>query len=270
MFKNKSLLLFSLFVVILGQTSCTHTDDTQSSASLLSIAERMRLQGNEKTSSSFYQQVLDQDPKNVEAHIGLGKMLRKNKEYDNALKQFQIAFMHHPNNQDVKIEIVRTYIAMNQGKSAALEMHPLLQDNPKNPLFHNLFAVSLDLQGQHLDAQESYKQSLKLQPDQPQVQSNLGLSLAFSGKYPEAIALLEKVTHSPESTPKDRHNLAIAYALSGDLEKADTIFRVDLDDLSTQENARYFSEINVNNKGQPSAPPQPHGVNNKALVDLKK
>ncbi len=258
--KINYLLPFSLCILLLSQTSCTRTDNSKSINSLLNIADHMRAQGNEKTSSSFYQQVLDKDPKNLKAHIGIGKMLRGNKEYDAALKQFQIALMHHPDTQDVQAEIVKTYIMMNQGKSAALETRSLTQKDPQNPSFHNLFGISLDLQGKHLEAQKFYRQSLKLQTDQPRVQSNLGLSLALSGNYQEAITLLEQVTRHSLSTPKDRHNLAIAYAVSGDLEKAESTFRIDLDEIKAQENVRYLSELDVKKEGLKSL----SGLSNKS------
>jgi len=244
--RNKFFTFFLFCVLLLSHTGCTHMESQkgpESTESLLKIADRMRLEGNEKTAHSFYAQILEKDPKHKETHIALGKMLRKNKEYESALKQLQIALLHHPDAKDVKGEVVKTYIALNQGHMAALETHNLIKHDPKNPAFHNLLGVALDLQEKHLEAQASYSQSLELQPDQLRVQSNLGLSLALSGQYPEAISLLERVVHSESTTPKDRHNLAVAYGMSGDLDKAESIFRIDLSADAAQENSRYLAAL---------------------------
>ena len=243
---NKIFSYFFICALLLSQTGCTHTDSQkgpESTESLLKIADRMRLEGNEKTAHSFYAQVLEKDPKNKRTHIALGQMLRKNKEYDQALKQFQIALLHHPESQQARGEIVKTYITLNQGEMAALEARSLIKNNQKNPAFHNLLGVALDLQEKHLEAQDAYGRSLELQPDQLRVQSNLGLSLAFSGQYSDAISLLERVVRSGSALAKDRHNLAVAYGLSGDLEKAEAIFRVDLGEDVAQKNTQYLAAL---------------------------
>ena len=148
--------------------------------------------------------------------------------------------------------MARTYLQMNKGQNAAAELKLLLKDDPNNAMLQNLRAVAFDLQGKHLEAQKQYRSSLALESDQRSVQSNLGLSLAFSGDYQEAISLLEEVRKNPTSTPKDRHNLEIAYALSGDIEKLESIFRVDLSEEIAGESSHYLANITSEklNEGQ--------------------
>ena len=75
------------------------------------------------------------------------------------------------------------------------------------------------------------------------LRNNLGLSLALSGQYAEAIELLRAIVDEPGAKARNRQNLALAYGLAGDLTAAERISRLDLDEEAVQNNLSYFAAL---------------------------
>jgi hypothetical protein len=75
------------------------------------------------------------------------------------------------------------------------------------------------------------------------LRNNLGLSLALSGQHAEALELLRRLVDEPGAKARNRQNLALAYALAGDLVAAERISRLDLDEEAVQNNLGYFAAL---------------------------
>lgn len=103
--------------------------------------------------------------------------------------------------------------------------------------------IALDELGRHGDAQAEYRSAWSLAPDDRAVLNNLALSLALSGQYDEAIALLTGLVQDRHATPRNRQNLALALSLKGDDAGAQRVARADLDDAAVSNNLRYLDTV---------------------------
>jgi Flp pilus assembly protein TadD len=103
--------------------------------------------------------------------------------------------------------------------------------------------VALDSLARHADAQASYRAVLATAPRHVSARNNLALSLALTGQYDEAIALLTPLMRSSAATPRIRENLALVYGLMGDTDRATMLSRSDLDDSSIQTNLEFLAAI---------------------------
>jgi Flp pilus assembly protein TadD len=74
---------------------------------------------------------------------------------------------------------------------------------------------------------------------------NLALSLALSGQYGEAVAVLTPIALDPAATPGERQTLAMIYALQGDNKAAERIARLDLDPQSAQRQLAYYDTLRL-------------------------
>jgi len=84
---------------------------------------------------------------------------------------------------------------------------------------------------------------LAIDPDDQSTRNNLGLSLALSGDYDQAIAILGKLTLEPGATPRMRQNLSLALGLKGAKEDAARVSHGDLDQASIDANQKYFDAV---------------------------
>jgi Flp pilus assembly protein TadD len=73
--------------------------------------------------------------------------------------------------------------------------------------------------------------------------NNLALSLAVTGQFDEAIALLTPLARSSAATPRIRENLALIYGLMGDADRATLLSRSDLDDSSIRANLEFLAAV---------------------------
>ena len=77
-----------------------------------------------------------------------------------------------------------------------------------------------DLAGQHWEAQAYYRDGLVRAPGDPALTVDLALSLALSGDYPNAIAVLQPLAMAPTASRQERQTLALIYGLNGNTAEA--------------------------------------------------
>jgi Flp pilus assembly protein TadD len=97
--------------------------------------------------------------------------------------------------------------------------------------------------GEHRTAQARYRQGLAISGDSLTLRNNLGLSQALSGDYKDAISTLRPLLGNPAATVRNRQNLALVYGLSGDLDSAARVGRMDLDETAVRSNLAYYSVL---------------------------
>ncbi|MBX9931941.1 MAG: hypothetical protein K2Y56_10450 [Methylobacterium sp.] len=85
-----------------------------------------------------------------------------------------------------------------------------------------------DQLGDHARAQAFYEAALKIQPDEPTVMSNLGLSYALARQLDPAETILRRAASLPQADARVRQNLALVLGLRGKFAEAEEISRRDL------------------------------------------
>lgn len=85
-----------------------------------------------------------------------------------------------------------------------------------------------DQLGDNARAQAFYEAALKIQPDDPVILSNLGLSYALGRQLPQAEATLRRAAAQPRADVRVRQNLALVLGLQGKFADAEAVARQDL------------------------------------------
>lgn len=134
-------------------------------------------------------------------------------------------------------------LALGQGPLASSQFEAALKIDPKDWRSMNGLAVANDMAGRHDAAQAIYRQALALAPDSAALRNNFGLSLAMSGNYPEAIRTLEPLGRQPRAMPRHTLNLALAYGLANQPDRAAQVARTHLDEASVQRNLEYYAML---------------------------
>lgn len=136
-------------------------------------------------------------------------------------------------------------------QEAIIVFDKLIALDPENALAYNGKAVAFDYSGNHLAAQEIYETALTLSPDSVAIKNNLAMSLILNHQVKQAIALLEPMVkkggRGDPSMNVVRHNLAMAYGISGQHEKATRLNLRDLTKEQAQENIRYYESYVARN-----------------------
>jgi len=137
--------------------------------------------------------------------------------------------------------------------------------DPKNALAYNGKAVAFDHSGNHLAAQDLYQTALKITPNSPAIKNNLAMSLILNKQIKQAIAILEPLSKKPgidkdQSGDVIRHNLALAYGISGQYDKATKVNRKDLSIKESKENIEYYKSYVAKNSGMKAISNNEHNV----------
>ena len=143
-------------------------------------ADALSAMGRGAEAIPVYRQLLAIDPKSVNAHIGLGRVL-----------------------------------LATDAAAAETEFLAVLATAPDTAIAANDLGIARDLQGHHGDAQIAYRRALGLAPSMQAASVNLALSLSVSGHAAEAVPMLRPLAEAPNADAKVRQNLAVALAMSG-------------------------------------------------------
>jgi Flp pilus assembly protein TadD len=95
-------------------------------------------------------------------------------------------------------------------------------------------------------AERRYRQALDLSPENAVIMNNFSLSLAQAGNLPEALEILERAIGLPEATPRMRQNLALLYAMKGNLTLAEKYVRRDMPPNIADQNMAYYQNFQAN------------------------
>ena len=106
--------------------------------------------------------------------------------------------------------------------------------------------IAYDYVGRPVEAQASYDRALAQSPQNPAVLNNVALSRALAGDLEGGIAILEQQTKRPTAQAQVRQNLALLYALKGDLSKVERLASQDLPERIVKNNLAYFRDLDPN------------------------
>ena len=145
-------------------------------------------------------------------------------------------------------------------QEAVIIFDKLIALDPQNALAYNGKAVAFDYSGNHLAAQDLYQTALSLSPNSLPIKNNLAMSLILNNQIKQAIKLLEPLVKSSKNKDSSnniiRHNLALAYGISGQHEKATKLNLRDMTKEQAEENIRFYKSYAARNidKSKDDAP----------------
>ncbi len=126
----------------------------------------------------------------------------------------------------------------------------LIRENPNNANAHNGKAVAFDHSGNHQAAQDIYKTALSLEPKSLPITNNLAMSLILNHQPEQAILLLEPLLELYADNATLRHNLALAYGLTGNKDKALKLNITSMTKQQAEENLRFYQYVAKTKQGE--------------------
>lgn len=204
---------------------------------LLRIANESLTHGNPEAAINFYDKAIQLDAKNVDARSGKAEALIALGKLDMALHEVNEGLVLSPHHTHLlyskgKILLLRGYI------EPAREIFKKLHNNFKAL---NALGTIYDAAGEHKQAQDYYRQAIRLNDQYSDAYGNLGLSIIVSGgEIYRGIEYLERAIALPGASLTQKNNLAFAYATAEEYDKAQAIYE---ENLSTSEAKKKIQEL---------------------------
>ena len=250
-------LLFSVLALI-GLTGClaspVHLDPgsvdgrdgggpTPSYAMLMRIGAAAQSGGDLPNAVGVYRRAAEMAPQDPAPLIAAGDVLLKMGAVNEAIVSYNQALVRPGDTQGAQVGLAKAFLKTGKPELALAPLSKALEASPDDPKLLLLLGVTRDMAGQHWEAQSYYRNGLSHAPGDPALTLDLALSLALSGDYPNAIAVLQPLAMAPTSSPRERQTLALIYGLRGNVAEAARLGRIDLDDVAVEHNLAYYQSL---------------------------
>lgn len=174
-----------------------------------------------------YSDVLQRDPENFDAHMGIGRTYVGNKQYDKAIAEFQYAAKLRPNSSVPLAALGDYYKESGDDGKAEEEFLNALETEPRHELPYFRLIELYERNGKRAEMMETYE---KLLPIEPAGAHNEVAWLMATSKHPEIRNPEEAIRHANIAVELEPHpwyidTLAEAYYAKGDYDLAIAIIK---------------------------------------------
>jgi Flp pilus assembly protein TadD len=247
----------SALALVLGLAACATPPGgapsaAQSSKTLLQVADDTAAGGDPATAVTLYRRAHELAPRDPVPLAKMGAALLALQNYGAAAEAYRAALALAPTEADLHRGLGLALLAAGQPAPAMAELHIALGSDKNDPRLYSLLGVAQDMAGRHDLAQRSYERGLQLAPANVGLRNNYALSLAMTGDYNDAVERLGAIA-GPNSAPRYRLNLALAYGLAGDDNKAAATARQVLDESAVDNNLAFYRLLRGMNETQRTA-----------------
>lgn len=182
----------------------------------------------------------ERNPKDKQAGLNYASLLRSTGRSAQALAVMQQVTIHHPNDREVLSAYGKAQAAAGQLEQALTTIvRAQTPDRPDWRLKSAEGAV-LDQLGRANEARQRYREALDLQPNEPSVLSNLGMSYLLAKDLKTAENYMQQAAQQPGADSSVRQNLALAVGLQGRFSEAEAIATRELSPDQAQANLTYL------------------------------
>ena len=183
------------------------------------------------------------NPKDRNTGLNYASLLRMTGQADQALAVMQQVAINHPNDREV-------LAAYGKAQAAAGNLDQALDtiqraQTPDHPDWRLLSAQGaiLDQLGRSDAARGLYRKALHIQPNEPSILSNLGMSYVLTGDLQTAESYLRRASAQPDADGRVRQNLALVVGLQGRFAEAEKIASADLPADEARANVEYLRQM---------------------------
>ena len=213
------------------------------SEAILRMAASFEQAGDLNSALSLYRRAVIKLPNDPRPLVGLGNVLAQAGDSDRAMASYQRALALAPGDIDAQIGVARQLVRLKQTEQALLVIDGLLAQGVNDARLHNSHGVALDVSGKQAEAKDAYARGLELAPGDRSLMANLALSFAIDGEFRTAVNLLQDSLNDPATRARGREKLALIYALSGQVDAAETVASTALSEERISVNRPFYERL---------------------------
>jgi Flp pilus assembly protein TadD len=203
---------------------------------------------------NYYQSLYSRDRDNMEALLGLAQNLRYIGSAPQAVTMLREAMEQGRATETVlRAELGKALVASGQTTEAIASLTETSVIIPDDWEVLSALGIAYDLNSDPENAHISYRKALAISPNNISVINNLALSLALSGAIDEGIDLLVRAAALPDAVAHIRQNLALMYAMQGDLDRAQALAKRDLPPEMVEHNVSFYQALGATGSGDLAA-----------------
>jgi len=230
-------------VVMLALAGCTTTaKDRMTTGSIPKLDRPVeQMDANQlRAATDRVGKAYEKNPRDPVNGVNYANLLRMNGRDAQALAVMQQVAIANPDDRNV-------LAAYGKAQAAAGQLQQALDtigraQTPDRPDWRLISAEGaiLDQMGKPNDARQRYRDALDIQPNEPSILSNLGMSYLLTGDLRTAETYLRSAAGQPSADSRVRQNLALVVGLQGRFPEAEQIARRELSPQQADANVAYL------------------------------
>jgi len=196
----------------------------------------------EKATAYWGQQYAKQ-PRNLKAALSYARNLKALGEKQKALAVLQQAGVFHADSKELAGEYGRLALELDQIRVAQKLLEAA--DDPSKPDWRIISArgTALAKQGKFAEAVPFFERALTLKHNHPSLLNNLAMAHAMNGRADKAETLLRQATQNGTPSPKVHQNLALVLGLQGKYDESKQVGVRTLPATKAAENAALLKKL---------------------------
>lgn len=210
---------------------------------LMRLAADAHAAGDLAAAVGFYRRAAALDQGAVAPFVGAGNTLLEMGNVNEAIVAYNAALARNAYDPEALRGLARANLLTGKPELAGRPLAIAYRETPNDPKLLQLIGVADDFADEHAEAQARYRRGLELLPHDPGLSLDLALSLALTGNYQEAIAMLRPIALARGASVRERQTLALIYGLAGNRVEAARIGRLDLDPQAVEQNLAYYDSL---------------------------
>jgi Flp pilus assembly protein TadD len=193
--------------------------------------------------SETFGQAYEKNPKDRNAGLNYANILRMTGRNAQALAVMQQVAIHYPSDREVLAAYGKSQAAAGQLEQALDTISRAQTPDRPDWKLKSAEGAILDQLGRSTDARRRYREALDIQPNEPSVLSNLGMSYLLVKDLKTAETYLKSAADQPGADSSVRQNLALAVGLQGRYAEAEQIARAEISPTQAEANVAYLRSI---------------------------
>ncbi|WP_223215805.1 tetratricopeptide repeat protein [Rhizobium herbae] len=185
----------------------------------------------------------ERNPKDRNAGLNYANMLRMTGRNEQALAVMQQVAIAYPTDREVLAAYGKSQAAAGQLEQALNTISRAQTPDRPDWKLKSAEGAILDQLGRAPEARQRYREALDIQPNEPTVLSNLGMSYLLNKDLRTAETYLKSAVSQPGADSSVRQNLALAVGLQGRFAEAEQIARQELSPDQAEANVKYLRSI---------------------------
>ena len=249
MFRLQSGLLAGVAVAMLAASGCASGVSGETTGSIARAPGAgtkpvAQMSPNELQGAlGDYGRAYDASPKNKGVGLSYAAALQMAGRNDQSLAVMQQVAITHPNDRDVLAAYGKALAAAGDlPKALETVRRAQTPDYPDWRLYSAEGAI-LDQMGHSDEARVMYRKALDLQPNDPTILSNLGMSYLLTNDLKASEGYLRSAAALPGADSRIRQNLALVVGLQGRFEEAEKIASASLEPTEAAANVAYLKQM---------------------------
>lgn len=199
----------------LALTACATSPKSDASYERsMQLAADLEKRGDPATAAAFYQRATQQPEAGPQTWLKLGQALLDGNDTRGAERAFQRALELKPDEADALLGLGTAQLR--QGKlERAVSALTQAANGAQQPKAWNRLGIAQILRGQTAPAQAAFSRSLGLAPNDLDTRCNLALAYALGGDNEKALQTIGPVSQSPLSQARHQRNELLIMVLAG-------------------------------------------------------